>query len=173
MRLREAALSAAKAGRVPDLEAFVGLQRYEEDGSDALAFGMGMPLPLFDRNQGEIEAAGHALAQATAERESAEIALTTSLAAAHALLTAAHNRVQALRSRVVPSMEEAFGAAREGYQQGKFGFLDMLDAQRGLFEARGALLDALTDYHGAVGEIERITGIRMEELARVQEENTR
>ena len=40
--------------------------------------------------------------------------------------------------------ESAFAAAREGYGQGKFSFLDMLDAQRELFKARVALVDALS-----------------------------
>jgi cobalt-zinc-cadmium efflux system outer membrane protein len=63
-------------------------------------------------------------------------------------------------------MEEAFNAAHAGYTQGKFGFLDMLDAQRGLFEATGELVDALADYHVALAEIQRLTGTGIEELVR-------
>jgi hypothetical protein len=44
-------------------------------------------------------------------------------------------------------MDTAFKAVHEGYRQGKYGFPDMLDAQRGLIEATGDLVDALTDYH--------------------------
>ena len=55
-------------------------------------------------------------------------------------------------------MEEAFNAAHAGYNQGKFGFLDMLDAQRGLFETTGELVDALADYHTAVAKIEGLIG---------------
>jgi len=52
LKLRQVALASEKAARVPDLEASIGLQRFEEDGTDSLAFGIGVPLPLFDRNQG-------------------------------------------------------------------------------------------------------------------------
>jgi len=64
----------------------------------------------------------------------------------------------------VPARKKAFEAASEGYRQGKFGFLDVLDAQRGLFVARGALVDALSNYHASVAEIQRITGTSIEEL---------
>ena len=156
--LRRSALGAAKAARVPNLKASVGYMQYEEDGTDAFAVGVGLKLPLFDRNRGGIAAAGLALAKAEAERKAVETTLSGMLAKAHAALTLAQRRVATLRASVVPAMESAFEAAREGYRQGKFGFLDVLDAQRGMFEAQGALLDALAAYHAAVTEIERLTG---------------
>ena len=173
LRRLQAELSAEKAERIPDLEARIGVQRFEEDGSDALAFGIGVPLPLFDRNQGNIAAARHELAKARAKRRAAETTLATELAEAHADLTSAHRRALALRSKVVPAMEEAFNAAHAGYTQGKFGFLDMLDAQRGLFEATGELVDALADYHAALAEIQRLTGTGIEELVRTETKETR
>lgn len=163
IRLREVIVASEKAARVPDLEAAIGLQRFEEDGTDALAFGIGVPLLLFDRNQGNIAAAKHELAKAKAERRAAESALVVELANAHATLRSAQGRALTLRSKVVPAMEGAFAAAHEGYKQGKFGFLDMLDAQRQLFEAKGALVDALSNYHAAVAEIQRITGTSIED----------
>jgi len=164
LRLGHAALSAEKAARIPDLQGSVGFVQYEEDGSDALAFSVGLPLPLFDRNQGNIAAATHGLAKAEAERAAKGIALSAELAEAHALLSGAHQRVMVLQGKVVPAMEEAFQAAHEGYQQGKFGFLDMLDAQRTLFAAKAALLDAQGGYQSALIDIQRLTGTDIESL---------
>jgi cobalt-zinc-cadmium efflux system outer membrane protein len=171
VRLRRATLSSEKAARIPDLEGSVGYLQFEEDGTDAFAFGIGIPLPLFDRNQGNIAAATHGLSKAEAERSATEIALATELSAAHAALMVSHQRVAALREKVVPAMDQAFQAAHEGYQQGKFGFLDMLDAQRGLFEAKGALLNALSDYHSAMISIQRATGTDITELMTRKQEN--
>ncbi len=67
-------------------------------------------------------------------------------------------------------MEEAFEAAHEGYREGKFGVLDMLDAQRGLFAARGALVSGLSDYHAAVAQLQRITGTDIQELVETKTE---
>ena len=84
----------------------------------------------------------------------------------HAEMVRAHRRAVVLRSKVVPALEEALNATREGYRQGKFAFLDMLDAQRGLSEVRKALVIAFTDFQLArigvwsltAGEIEELTG---------------
>ena len=46
----------------------------------------------------------------------------------------------------------------EGYRFGKFGYLDVLDSQKTLFEAKGQYLDALADYHKAVADVERLIG---------------
>jgi cobalt-zinc-cadmium efflux system outer membrane protein len=158
----EANLSAAKAARIPSVKASIAVQSYEEDGTDALAFGIAAPLPLFDRNQGNIAAAKYALAGANSQRIAVRGRLTTDLAEAHAKLSIAHRRVRTLTQTVVPAMESAFSAARGGYQQGKFGFLDMLDAQRGLVKTRYSLIDAMSNYHTAAITIQRITGTELE-----------
>ncbi|MEX2607610.1 MAG: TolC family protein [Kiritimatiellia bacterium] len=164
LRLRRAEVAAAKAARIPELEASVGYLQYEEDETDAFAFGIGLPLPIFDQNRGNIAAAQHGLAESERERGAKELALSVELSESHAKLTAAHQRVGTLRTKVVPAMEQAFEAAREGYQQGKIGFLEMLDAQRGLFEARSALVEALFAYHAALIDIQRITATTNEVL---------
>jgi cobalt-zinc-cadmium efflux system outer membrane protein len=171
MRLREAALASEKAARIPDLESSVGYLQFEEDGTDAFAFGVGVPLPIFDRNRGNITAAGHELVKVDAERTAMEVALATELAETHAALLSAQQRVETLRQKVVPAMEEAYAAAHEGYRQGKFGFLDMLDAQRGLVDAKGALVDALSDYHIALIETQRLTGTDVQELTNGKKED--
>jgi len=160
----ESVLSLEKASRMPDLEVRVGMRRFEEDGTDALAIGVGFPLPVFDRNQGNIAAATHELAKARSEMSAVQASLAIELLEAYAELTTAHKRALALREKVVPAMDETFRAAHAGYTQGKFGFLDMLDAQRGLFEATGELVEALLAYHITLTEIQRITGTSIEEL---------
>ena len=162
--LHHAELMAERAARIPDLSAAVAYQQYREDDTDALAFGVGMPLPLFDRNQGNIAAATHRIARTEAERSAAALALSTQLREQHTTLVAAHQRATTLGLTVVPAMEQSLEAARLGYQQGKFGFLDMLDAQRGLFEVRADMLDALSAYHIALTEIQRTTGTHLTEL---------
>jgi len=163
VRIRQGTLKAQQAERVPTLNAFVGHQQYEEDGTDAMAFGIGFPLPLFDRNRANIDAARHDLAAIEAQRKAATTALVSVLAEAHANLVWSQQRVATLRTELVPAMENAFKAAREGYRQGKFSFLDMLDAQGRLVTARRSLVDALLGYHVAIADIERITGTDINE----------
>ncbi len=170
LHLNMAKLSAEKAARVPDIKATVGFQSYEEDGTDALAFGVGVFLPVFDRNSGNISAAKHQLAKAKAQRKAREISVVTKLAEAHATLTSAYGKAVALKSKVLPATQEAFDAAHEGYKQGKFDFLDVLDSQRRLFEAKGKLINALSDYHAAIADIQRLTGTSIKELTEREQE---
>ena len=58
----------------------------------------------------------------------------------------------------MPGARRVLEATSEGYRQGKFSLLDVLDAQRTLFEARGQYIEALATYHKAVAEAERLIG---------------
>ncbi len=159
VKLKQATLNSEKAARIPNLTVAAGVQRFEEDETHALIFGFGLPLPLFDRNQGNITAAKHDLAKAEAEARATGIQLSAQLTRTHARLTSAHQRAQVLRLKVIPAMEKTFDAAHKGYKEGKFDFLDVLDAQRTLFSAKTEMIDALSDYHTALTDIERLTGI--------------
>lgn len=52
---------------------------------------------------------------------------------------------------------EAARIARIGYREGKFGQLDLLDAERTLAETRLAAIDALVAYQNARARFERLT----------------
>jgi cobalt-zinc-cadmium efflux system outer membrane protein len=170
-RLREIALAAEKAARIPDLEAFVGYQQSEENNTDSIKFGIAVPLPVFDRNQGGIAAAGNELARSGSERRSIHASLAVEADATHARLRAALSKVTALRRKILPTMNAAFSAAQEGYRQGKFGYMDVLDAQRSLIHAEQSLLDALTEYHTAVIELESVTATGIENLINASTED--
>jgi cobalt-zinc-cadmium efflux system outer membrane protein len=117
-----------------------------------------IPLPVFDRNQGGFLEAHYQLAKAAEERRAAEIQGRAALAEVYAALASAFRKATTLQDEVLPGAQQAFDAASEGYRQGKFGFLDVLDAQRTLFEARGQYLEALVAYHRGVAEVERLIG---------------
>ncbi|MCK5851325.1 MAG: TolC family protein [Kiritimatiellae bacterium] len=170
LKLHKANLKSEKAGRIPDIEISAGILSFEEDGTDALTFGIGIPLPLFDRNQGNVAAAKYNLAKARAERKAAQNTIIIELTEKYIDLTVSHKKAIILKNKVVPARTKAFESTHEGYQQGKFGFLDVLDAQRGLFTARADLLDALSNYHTALIDIQRITGTSIEELSENKKE---
>ena len=57
-----------------------------------------------------------------------------------------------------PGAGSAYDAATKGYQLGRFGILDVLDAQRTLFQARAQYVRALSEYHRGAAELERLAG---------------
>jgi cobalt-zinc-cadmium efflux system outer membrane protein len=183
MDRRRTALDLEKAKRIPDLTVSAGVQLFEETTDSAVApaagtapqtgqgvqrsrkrtdnafvLGVSIPIPIFDRNQGRILEARYRLNQVEQERKAAKVRLLTELADTYQALSAAFAEATALKREVLPGAERAFEAAGEGYRQGKFGYLDVLDSQRTLFEARGGYIEALASYHKAVVDVERLIG---------------
>jgi cobalt-zinc-cadmium efflux system outer membrane protein len=58
----------------------------------------------------------------------------------------------------MPTAEQANAATQIGYREGKFDFLDVLDAQRTLFEVKGKYINAFTAYHEARLDVLRLAG---------------
>ncbi len=145
IRMAEENLEAAH--RFPNLEFSAGVKSMRDSGNRAFVAEVGIPLPLFNRNQGRLEASRQNVVQAGYEVQGEYTELVTELTATHAGLKAAYSEAISMRDRVVAGAERVFAAIRIGYIEGKFGYIELLDAQRSLFEARGSYLDALRRYH--------------------------
>jgi cobalt-zinc-cadmium efflux system outer membrane protein len=66
-----------------------------------------------------------------------------------------------LKENALPGAQSAFKAAQEGYREGKFSYLQVIDAQRTFFEIKRQYITALADYHKARANIERLIGERL------------
>lgn len=169
MAQRQALVQVERANAIPDITVSGAYRRLNETDDNALVFGLSIPLPLFNRNQGAILEARHRLAKAEAERRAAEVRAAAALADAYKALATSHAEAVGIKASVLPGAQSAFEGINEGYRLGKFGYLDVLDAQRTLFDARARYLQAVADYHRAVAEVERLVG---EPLATVQTDGT-
>ncbi|OPZ96853.1 MAG: Cobalt-zinc-cadmium resistance protein CzcC precursor [Planctomycetes bacterium ADurb.Bin412] len=155
---RQAALALEKARTAPDITVSAGTKYYSEPGDTAFIVGVAIPLPLFDRNQGNISAARARLEKSRHLARESEMSARTGLAQAYTSMLSAYDLAVNLRDTIIPAARQSFAAAREGYQQGKFGYLDLLDAQRTLFQVRQQYLDILLLYHQSHTDIERLAG---------------
>jgi cobalt-zinc-cadmium efflux system outer membrane protein len=158
MEQRQAALTLEKAKAVPDLTIRGGLKRLHEIDDTGFVVGLSIPLPIFDRNQGGIRESTYKLAKASADRRAAQAKAHSSLAEAYQLLASAFAEATILKAEILPAAQEAFDAANEGYRQGKFAYLEVLDAQRTLFEVNARHIEALAAYHRAAADVERLIG---------------
>jgi cobalt-zinc-cadmium efflux system outer membrane protein len=59
---------------------------------------------------------------------------------------------------IIPEAKKANKIINDGYLLGKFRFLDVLESQRTLFEARKNLITSLMEYKIRVAEMERLIG---------------
>ncbi len=155
---RSAMASLESRRRTPDLTVSVGLKRSEELGRNQAIFGLSLPLPLFDRNQGNVLEALRRSDKARDELSAAAVRAGAELAEARQKLQDARQEAAALQGDIMPGAQSAYDAAAKGFEYGKFAFLDVLDAQRTLLQAKTHYLRALADGHKAAAEIERILG---------------
>lgn len=162
---RQAAIETEKAKAVPDITLSAGMRRFSQFDDRAYLVGISIPIPVFDRNRGGILEASRRLDKTMDEQRAAENRLVTELAQSFHRLSAIRNEIDTLRTAILPGAQSAYDGAAKGYQLGKFGFLDVLDAQRTLFQARSQHLRALADYHRGLSEIERLIGGPLEEPA--------
>jgi cobalt-zinc-cadmium efflux system outer membrane protein len=77
--------------------------------------------------------------------------------AAVARYKAAAGQVASFRERILPKSEEALRLVRTGFEEGKFGFIDLLDTQRTTAEARMIYQKKLFELNAARAELETMT----------------
>jgi cobalt-zinc-cadmium efflux system outer membrane protein len=142
----EAALRGAKADRIPDLEATVGIQLFREDDTDAYLAGIGLPLPLFNRNRAAIARAQAELQATEAEHQRERVHSQAAIEEQRLALRMAHRRALAFQRTVLPAVRAAYEAAHEGYRQGRGDYLDMLDAQREWVAAQQEMVESSADF---------------------------
>jgi cobalt-zinc-cadmium efflux system outer membrane protein len=151
----QAAIDRERAAGRPDLTIQAGVRRFEQTGDQALIVGFTAPIPIRDRNQGNVAAAR---ADATAAEARERLVLARSVRAvrdAQASLRAAEARLEVLQSRTVPQAQQAVDLARQGFQAGKFSLLDVLDAQAALSASRNDLIAARLERAKALAALER------------------
>src|SRR5690606_24582770 len=148
VRVAEAEKTAAErridAERIrarPDVAASVGVTRSGIENEAALTIGLGVALPLFDRNRGNIDAAHAELRAAEARVAQARQEARADRAAAVARLAASDSRVSAADAGVTSS-EEAYRLSRIGAETGRISQLELRVTRAALINARAAAVDA-------------------------------
>lgn len=154
----EASVVLEKAQRIPDLDVSIGSQYDASVRERVNLVGVSMPIPLFNRNQGNVLAASRRADQARDLRNAAELRLRTETRQALDLWQTANTEVRAFNQQILPAAQSAVDSATRGFEMGKFSFLDVLDAQRTLIAARTQYLTATAQATDAWVRIERIYG---------------
>jgi len=158
---RKALTALEQSKRVPDVTVSVGMQRSNETQRNVLLFGVSVPLPVFDRNQGNLLEALKLEDKARDELQAATVRLHSEVAQARERLSTITAEVQSLQQDVLPGAKSAYDAATIGFENGKFNFLEVLDAQRTYFTAKSQYLKALGEAHRAAADIDRLLGASM------------
>lgn len=147
-----------RAGGKQDLTVSAGMQRFNETDDNAVVFGISIPLPIFDRNQGAIAAARYQTRKLEEQQKAAEAQVHAELSNAYAALAGAHAEASETRETILQNAKQAFEHTQEAWRQGKIDYLNVLDAQRTYFEAQTQYIASLWAVHNARADILRLTG---------------
>jgi cobalt-zinc-cadmium efflux system outer membrane protein len=152
----QARLEHTRSWGIPALS--MGIKRDASQPGHQWVLGVSLPLPLLDRNQGQITQAQHLADQAEALLEARRTELWTTLVNTQEQLRTRLKELDVLNSEVLPLAESAYQAASLGFEKGKFSFLEVLDAQRTLSDVREQVLAARLQAAQASAELERLVG---------------
>ena len=149
-------LQLQKAERIPNVTPFFGYKR--DFGANTAAFGVSIPLPLFNRNQGGIARASAQIQQQQYETSRLDLSVRRDVQAAYQTLQTQADRVRALEQQYVPSARSTREIAQQSYRLGALDLIGFLDAERIYRETLRAYNLALFDYQTSIFQLEAAVG---------------
>lgn len=155
---RRALVAVEQSRRTPDVAIKIGMKRSEELGRNQVIFGIAVPLPLFDKNRGNVLESLRREDKASDDLIATETETYNELAQAYERLSTARQEAQSLAVDILPGARSAYAAAVKGFDFGKFAYFDVLDAQRTLIQARTQYLSALSAARRAAADMSGILG---------------
>lgn len=155
---RNAELLIARLKVIQDPRISVGWQHFQDTNDNAVRLSVSVPLPVFDRNTGNIIAAQETLAKTDAERAINKLVLTSILGRAYDTITGALAEIKLLRSSIIPNARSASETIQNGYLQGRFTLLELLDVKGSVLQALLREQEALQNFHVAIATIEGLVG---------------
>lgn len=156
VRRAEAEVSLAGRGRLPEVAIRAGLKRFHESNERSYVGGVGLSVPLFDRQGGALDETRARLNQVRAERTAVQSRIGLARATAYDALDTAIEASRSLREVSLPRSQAVHSSVEEGYRRGKFGLLDLIDARRFLLQARLEYIDALRSVWIARADLARL-----------------
>ncbi len=154
----------AKRKKIPDIDFSVGYKRLSATDEDTIQAGISLPLPFFNRNQGNIIEATELSHKAKDDATAVKNRLMLQLNNAFSLYALSRELVRSFVDTIIPQAEQALKIATLGYEQGEFGYLEVLDAQRTLASTNVTYLASLKDYFISRTEIERLVGVKLADI---------
>lgn len=119
-----------------------------------------MPLPIFDRNQGEIARAGYAINQAQEQEKFTQGQVLTDIRDAFENLHSNDSIVGLYRSGYLNQAQQSRDISEYAYRRGAASLLDFLDAERSYRSVQLGYRQALASYLLAVEQLREAVGTR-------------
>lgn len=154
-------LKLQRANGIPNVTVTAGYCMCHDCHDNEWIVGIEMPLPIFDRNQGNIQRAYVEKRQAEYQLDDFVREFSKQIVMTHEQLLLAFEQSEILKAEVLGEACETVNMIQLGYENGKFEFLDLLEAQNEFFDIQETYLGILHDYHFSRAKLERLTKERI------------
>lgn len=138
-----AALHRACRERYPNVDVMLSVRHHNITSDDVANIQVGFPLPLFDRNQGNIFKAQAELSAADYRVQQIEYGLTDQLAVSFRRYANSRHQVDRYRQQMLPRAHKSLDYVTKGYREGQVDFLTLLTSQRTYYQVNLQYLDAV------------------------------
>jgi cobalt-zinc-cadmium efflux system outer membrane protein len=156
VRQAESTLGAERQAWVPDLT--VKAFHVRDVDLKATGGGLSIPLPLWNRKEGEVAKAAAAKSQADSELRLLKQDLETRLAAQYSLYATARRQVESFQNAILKEAAESLRVAQFSYEHGETSLLELLDSRRVYQGTEQDYYKARLDYQLARVELWRLAG---------------
>lgn len=140
----------------PDVKIGVSGGRIGETDQSIIQVGFSVPLPIIDTGKGRTREAHANMMAAEGELHGVQLQLQRELFNAQERYRAAVEQVGSYRERILPKATEALRLVKTGFEEGKFGLIDLLDTQRTAAEVRRSYQEKLLEMNVAQTELEAL-----------------
>jgi cobalt-zinc-cadmium efflux system outer membrane protein len=131
------------------------------DREQRAGLGISLPLPLWDRNVGNIATSKARQQQAAASLAMTQLEVERRVAQNAAILTAKRAEIDRLREDELAKFREAAETADRNYQLGAVPLTLYVETQKQYLELVGALAELQKDALQAAQELEILTGLKL------------
>lgn len=149
-----AELVSEKAQVVPNLTVQVVAERDQINQFNSVNTFLSLPVPIFNRNQGNIFHAEADIIESCFEVERTKLALRDTLADAFQRYESAKIQVETIRDEILPDSRESLEITIAGYKGGEISILQVLAARQTYFQNSLAYIHAWTEIRKVVTEID-------------------
>ena len=157
MEESRALATLARREALPNLRVGAVAERDQEGGDPRVGVGVGMALPLFNRNQGRVAEQQARTAQADLRRQATEVRVRTQVADAYRAYVSATEEAAVYESAVLQPARQSRDRLETAYREGKIGLTTLLLVRNQLVEAESGYWDAWLAQRRALADLEAAT----------------
>ncbi|MFK8113646.1 MAG: TolC family protein [Rubripirellula sp.] len=150
----KAVIARARREPIPNVDVSVSHRYHNVTEDHVTNVQVGIPVPVFDRNQGNIRTAEAEWIVACKEAKRVELDLQDRLAVAYRRYANARQQVDRYRQRMLPRAERSLQLVTDGYETGQVEYLTMLNSQTTYLQVNLSHLDSQRELRAAASVIE-------------------